>query len=308
MNPHRRSLSRLCCALACLTFSTACSNTPKPALTTDETAVALPSYSAIAAQYNQRTDRLTRLWSRAVVQARYTDQKGRERRQQGEGHLQLVQPSNIALSIGKLGEVLFWLGANDERFWIFELGDERRVSVCRHENVGKQCAQSMSVPVHPLVLMELLGITPLPPSAQATITRDPGTGSLVVEFSKTDNPRRLFLDPQTLLPSRIELLTHEGELAVWSELGEYQRIAMKGSPGFNPQVATRISIDSADATASVLVFLSDPSDGKAIGRIPDAVFNFETLMRAHRPATTIVLDEHCPSPAIVATSHAEAQP
>lgn len=262
------------------------------------TSVGVPDYATIAEQYNARTTRLDRLWSRAVVQVRYTDEKGRARRQQGEGHLQVVQPHNVALSIGKLGEVLFWLGADSERFWIFELSDSDRVSVCRHDNVGTQCAQPMSVPVHPLTMMELLAITPLPPDELGTVTHDPELDRYVVDIPMGRGIRRMHLDTSTLLPRRVELYDAESSLVVWSQLDEYERIAMSGSPGFNPQVATRIQIDSSTNDAQVRVFLSDASDGVAIGRIPDAAFDFETLVRAHRPGETIVLDERCPTPSI----------
>jgi hypothetical protein len=204
-----------------------------------------------------------------------------------------VQPYNVALSIGKLGETLFWLGGDAERFWIFELGEMDRVSVSRHDNVGSACARAMSVPVHPLTLVELIGITPLDAGAGGRVGLDESGERLVVDIPHTGGSRRLLLDHETLLPERVELYDGEGALAIWSELDEYERIAMDGSPGFNPQIATRIEIDSSDESAQVRVFLSDVSDGIAIGRIPDAAFDFETLTRAHRPDYTIVLDEGC---------------
>lgn len=268
-----------------------------------------PTYEQIAETYNARAERLDRLWARAVVQVRYLDEDGDRRSVQGEGHLQLIQPSRLALSAGKLGETLFWLGGDAERFWVFELGDASRASVGRHENVGRPCAQALAAPVHPLEAIDLLGVVPLPEASEGVI--QPAVAwsedgrAIVVEILGRFGPMRLFLTPVEMLPVRIELLDPSTSApAVVATLEDHERIDLSGSPGFNPRVATRVVITHPDSESEIRLSLSDMNDGSGRGRLADAAFTFETLLRAYRPDEVLVLDADCERPALAAAEDA----
>lgn len=263
-----------------------------------------PDYATIAEAYNARADRLGRLWSRAVVQVRYLDEDGKRRGVQGEGHLQVIQPDRLALSAGKLGETLFWLGGDADRFWAFELGDASRASVGRHENVGRPCARPLSAPVHPLEALDLLGVTALPAEPSPVAWSVDGR-LLVVEVPGRFGAQRIFLDPRDFLPVRIELLDpRNGAAAIVATLEQHERVSLEGSPGYNPRVATRIVIEHPGSESEVRLSLSDMTDGSERGRLADAVFTFESLLRAFRPDEIVVLDEACARPAYAAAPEA----
>jgi len=262
-----------------------------------------PTYERIAETYNTRAERLDRLWARAVVQVRYLDEEGDRRSVQGEGHLQLIQPSRLALSAGKLGETLFWLGGDAERFWVFELGDASRASVGRHENVGRPCARALAAPVHPLEAIDLLGVVPLPTAGDGALRPSVAWSedgrAIVVEILGRFGPMRLFLTPDDMLPARIELLdAMTGAPAVVATLEDHERIDLSGSPGFNPRVASRVVITHPDSESEIRLSLSDMNDGSGRGRLADAAFTFETLLRAYRPGEVLVLDADCQRPAL----------
>ncbi|MFG0274532.1 MAG: hypothetical protein ACF8QF_05705 [Phycisphaerales bacterium] len=285
------------CALLLLSLP-ACRSGPDAA--TPPVAAPPPAYEAIAEVYNARAARLERMWSRAVVQLRYLDEDGRRRSVQGEGHLQVIQPNRLALSAGKLGETLFWLGGDSERFWAFELGDASRASVGRHENVGRPCARSLAAPVHPLEALDLLGITALPASPAPVAWSEDGQ-ALVIEFPGRFGPQRVFVDPVDYLPTRIELLDpRDGAAAIVATLEQHERVSLAGSPGYNPRVATRIVIEHPGSESEVRLTLSDMTDGSGRGRLAEAVFAFESLLRAFRPDEIVVLDEACDRPAYAA--------
>lgn len=275
-----------------------CRATPTIATRPDRPA---PTYEEVAAVWNARTERLGRLWARAVVQVRYLDEDGDRRSVQGEGHLQLIQPGRLALSAGKLGETLFWLGGDEERFWAFELGDASRVSVGRHENVGRPCAASLAAPVHPLEAIDLLGVATLP--SRGVGDADPAVtwsddGLVRVETVGRFGPMRLFLEPDDMLPVRIELVDpRDDSAAIVATLENHERVSLTGSPGYNPRVASRVVIEHPGSESEVRLTLSDMNDGSGRGRLADAAFTFESLLRAFRPDEVVVLDASCEHPA-----------
>ncbi len=258
----------------------------------------VPSYAEVAAAHNARAARLGRLWSRAAVQLRYTDAEGTVRREQGEGHLQIVQPANLALSVGKLGEVVFWLGSDAERFWWFDLGDASTASVGRHENAMKPCIGELPLPVHPLDLLDLIGVTPLPASSATAPVVGPG-GRVVVDVPARAGVRRLFFDASTMRPVRVELwVAGKSTPEVVSELTEYERVDV-AEGGVDPRTASRISVRDLGSDSEIVLFLSDMNDGSRAGRLAPFVFDFDELLDAHRPARVVVLDEWCATSAAV---------
>jgi hypothetical protein len=291
----------LCALLLCTVLIPAgCRSTGAPVATPGDPT---PDYAEVAAAYNARVVRLERIWARAVVQIIYTDENERRRTTQGEGHLQIIQPARLALSVGKLSEVHFWLGADDERFWVFELADASRVSVGRHENVGAPCARDLALPVHPLDLLDLLGVTTLPePGAQPApaMAWSSQTGLLTFELPARMGVRRLSLDPASFEPVRIELLpASDAPPVVVSELENYDRVTLRDAPGYNPRMASRIVVTHPESESEIRMSLYDAEDGKSqSGRLAPPVFRLDTLMRAYAPRTIDVLDADCPRPAL----------
>lgn len=255
------------------------------------------TYADVARSHNERAERLSRLWARAAVQMRYTDGDGVRRREQGEGHLQVVQPGRLALSVGKIGEVLFWLGADEERFWWFELADASRASVARHENALLPCTRDIALPVHPLDLLDLLGITPIPATGSRAPVLTAG-GRLVVDVPARVGARRVYFDRVSMLPVRVELwLPGESTPAVTADLAAYERVDLPGSPGVDPRCASRVTIEHLDTDAEVVLFLSDASDGSRFGRLTPAAFSFGELVGSLAPSAVTALDADCDRPA-----------
>ncbi len=275
-----------------------------PARSSDERLAAASSVTRleIAERHNARTARLDRLWSRAAVQLRYADRDGKLRREQGEGHLQVVQPAKLALSVGKVGEVIFWLGSDERRFWWFELGENSRAGVALHENATAPCIGDAALPVHPLDLLDLLGVTPIPASGGAAPMVD-RRGQLVIDAPAQGGARRLFFDPETLRPVRIELWrAGEREPAVYSELDEYARVDIPGVGGVDPRAASRVRVVHRDSDSEIILFLSDISDGSRFGRLSPEAFEFATLVESLAPRRVEILDEACARSARLAGS------
>lgn len=259
-----------------------------------------PSYREVAVRFNERADRLGRIWANATARFSYIDEDGKRHTEQGEGHFQFIAPDHFALSIGKISEVLFWLGCDDDRYWFFQMYEDDRASIGRHTNLGKPCSRDLGLPASPIDIIDLLGVTPLDPDANGVTSWSTNGKWLIVDTSGRLAWRRLFLDPATYLPARVELFdpNETSEPIVTAMIEEYDRVVLDHFGGFMPKAPSRLQIDHRASETSIRLFLHNMNDGKTRGRLSDAVFDFESLVEAFGPDEIIVLDQLCPDPAI----------
>lgn len=280
-----------------------------------------PAYPEIAERYNERIERLDRIWARAVVSLEYRDERDKKHHEQGEGHLQIRRPSEVAMSVGKLGETYAWLGADAERFWFFDKFDTPRVSIGRHENIGAPCAQNIGLPVDPLRMLDLMGVTMIPPAAAgSTAWSEDGrwlVASFPVSVRRAGAPviERVYMDERTLLPVQVEFDAGAGPDVI-SMLRNSAPVVQHDEGGFHPKMASRIEIRSmavagngeerseGDAEseslpersveARITLHLTDLEDGRSgRGKLSDAAFEFDALRRAFAPEHILVLDFDC---------------
>ena len=115
-----------------------------------------PLLEDVRASVNARAEKLQRVWARAVTSIAWTQPDGTRRSEQGEGFFQLMQPSNLALDIGKVGEVVIWAGCDASRYWVIRRGDEKTAIVGRHDGPGSDRLMEEGLPATPLDMIELL--------------------------------------------------------------------------------------------------------------------------------------------------------
>ncbi len=261
---------------------------------------ALPSYESLAARYNERAELLGRVWARAVVEMRFVDADGRNKSEQGEGHFQFIAPSRLALSVGKLGEVIVYLGCDDQRFWWFERGDADRVSVCRHENAGTACSESIGLPARPLEIIDLVGVLPLPERG-GKVQRST-RGEIVVDIPSAGGGggfTRLAMDESRLEPSMIGIYAAGATQPVLlARLDEYANVQIAGRGGIPPRMASRIFITHDESDTEIRLWLAAMTDGVRERRLPPEAFSFDALRKAFNPREVRVLDAACPNPAL----------
>lgn len=256
-----------------------------------------PSYEELAGRHNERAALLGRIWARAVVELRYVDADGRRRREQGEGHLQFSAPSRFALSVGKLGEVVVYLGCDSQRFWWFERGDASRVSIARHENAGSECSQDIGLPAQPLEIIELMGVTALP--TQGGRVQRSARGEIVVDAPTRAGFKRIAFDPRTLEPTMIGVYAPgESQPMLLARLEEYANIDIAGRGGVPPRIPSRLIITHSTTDTEIRINLAGMTDGVRQGRIPDEAFDFDALRSAFAPREVVVLDARCARPAL----------
>ncbi|MBI1367452.1 MAG: hypothetical protein GC162_02235 [Planctomycetes bacterium] len=244
------------------------------------------SLPALRQKFNARAAMIDQVWSRAIVELRWVDDKNKSHFEQGDGPLIIRKPDDLALAVGKLGNTLFWIGSNREQFWMFDLtggNDQPHVAyVGKHADVGKPGMKAMPLPIHPRQLIELLGVTPIGDGDRMSVVDH----RVVVERAGS----RMILDAPSALPSHIELLDPAGEPIVSAELSAFAPLQKANiGPGGWPSIATRLLITLADRDASMSINLDSPTNGRARDQVHDAQFDFDQLVNALKPDRVEVL-------------------
>lgn len=237
-----------------------------------------PSYSAIAERYNQRIGRLDKVWARMSMRVIGHDRDGSKVDEQAEGHLQVVRPDKLALSITKVGETYFYLGCNESVYWWLDLRDDKRALLGRHETATPELAARFDIPVHPLDLLELLGVTPLPPGAAARTAWSRDGRDLQVTLPGRWGHRVLSLDPASYQPRRIELLDSRGHRLVSADLEDPQPVVVRCDSATPPMASLyQIYITSSDTRITLRLY--DPEN--RCDRQKLTPFDFAALREAY---------------------------
>lgn len=247
----------------------------------------ITSLKVVEAQ-NARVAGLERLWARASVQVTSTNDKGRRLRDQGEGHLQVVQPWSIALTLGKVGQTQLYLGSNDQLYWWIDLidADDKVAVFGRHEFVTTAKADVLGVPIHPRDLVHLLGVTPIPDEvADQSLEWDAQSHAGLLVPAQSGS-RRVWFDVSSMQPTRVEMFDADGALTLTAELDRYGFVNVVGDATLKPQIPERIDIRIASDDTLVKISLYDPENRP----IRPTAFDFERLVKGLGVDTMYDLD------------------
>lgn len=276
-----------------------CSGSPSKSSDSPDAVVAnakpTPTYEEIAARYNERAARLERLWARAVVRLTYADEKGDRHTDQGEGVLQMIRPDRVGLSIKKAGKMLFWLGCDAERYWFFDVVDEKIGRVGRNPKEGVLSAggNATGIGIPPRELFELIGMTTLDASAKGSVAWSKDGEQLVVTIVKQSRGEvvggetALWLSPASFEPTRIERRDARGRVIISSALADYEGVEIEGQGGLKPRLATKLDAMHAPSGTQIRLDLSELRDSD----IGEGAFVFETLRKSLGVETLIDIDE-----------------
>lgn len=226
--------------------------------------------------HNARAASLDRLWARASVQVSGRTEGGRLN-EQAEGHLQIDQPDRVALSLGKLGKVQLYLGSDASRYWWMDMvdGDAKSVVLGRHDLVTPRKAELLGVPVYPRDLVRLIGITPIERDRVIgeLVQED---GRLVLEAGLAAGRMRVYFDPASVEPARVEMYDAGGVLQVASDLERYDFVTVVGDATLKPRVAEKITLTLGDGTVVRMSLYAAENRPLA-----DAAFDLDRLVRGY---------------------------
>jgi hypothetical protein len=215
----------------------------------------VPGYEDLAAVHNSRVEKLGTIAARGVIEMWWTDDDGRHY-EQGELDLWIALPCRTALNISKLGHRFMWIGSDESQTWLFDF--RGGLTTLHLADPGQDLTVGV-MPFEPTLLLDLGGLTPLPAAGgEVRYARDHDAW----EVRAPDRPV-LFLDRESLLPVRAELLDETGGILLYSamKLSRYERVKRKGvSPLGGPMFPTLINIKSTDGRFKVQLSARGPND------------------------------------------------
>ncbi len=248
-----------------------------------------PAYRDAAAAYNTRVEPLARFRAQATVQFRYVDKDGKERIEQPEGTIQIVRPDRLALTLGKLGQVKFWLGSDSARYWWLDMMDEPIAFVGRHEAFSDRAARRLGISLAPLNLIRVLCITPMDASGWgATQWSADGERLGITTQIEGGGRQRIWVDPSTYRPIKIELFDIAGKPSVIAhcEGDERVEVAAGSTRGGLPWIPKSVTIYVPGVDATIRVSLG----GAKNEGINDKAFAFETVAGTYGIERIVDLD------------------
>jgi hypothetical protein len=182
---------------------------------------------ALIEAHNRRVELLSRTWARGVIEFRWRDEAGEEHFEpQVNARLWLDLPRRTALRAEKFDDVLLWLGSDVEHYWMFDLMSEETVLYAgRHAGAEPEAGRSPLL-IRPLALVDLLGLTPIPvpeidaasPDAPGWLSFDGDRDACIIGALGGGGPMRVYLDRTSGLPVRVETLSRDGRVLLFSAL------------------------------------------------------------------------------------------
>ncbi len=242
-----------------------------------------PSYETIAAGHNDRLDRMTAVYAAGSVDLRWTDDNGKHF-ETGHAKVWFVLPDRTAMDVQKLGERLMWLGSNGSASWMVDFGNDETVLYLYEATNDADRDPAARLPIRPHALVQLFGLGRLPvefPGPSPAVTYDSQRQAWVVTVREAQQLLRLYFDPDSLLPIRVELLSPDLVVLMHSALPlrRYESVQRSGAvPGSQPRFPTLVDIVYADGSGSVKVAVRNPTDA-----VKEQYFDLDWIKRAFAP-------------------------
>lgn len=255
---------------------------------------ALPDTQTVIATYNRRVADLSRLRTpiSAVLDIPTLDERGRvtdqRTKDQLDGNLQLIQPDRVSLRMDKVQQTVFSMGAGSGQYWFIAMGDQPVAYKGEMTQATLAKARSLGLPIHPLDLLDLMALTPLPGNAKLSWW---GPYVRVVAAARWGT-RELLLDAKTFEPAAVWLRDRAGTIAVWAETTNYKDVPVTGK-GISPaRVPGRVRAVVPGATPEgdsfIELFITKPENPGL--RIREKQFQFEAVLAASGANEVIDID------------------
>ncbi|MFK7883091.1 MAG: hypothetical protein AB8F26_02770 [Phycisphaerales bacterium] len=250
--------------------------------------VELPELGVLIESHDARVLALDSFWARASVRVEGRDAEGSKFSEQGEGHLQVERPDHVAINLGKLGEMYFALGSNEDRYWLIDVSDSsRRLIVFGSQSQATpEKAAMLGLPVHPRDIPLLLGLMPLEGrDLEAPAFNE--NGQVVVGIATRWGRGELRFDPLSLDLIGTAAFDANKALLAEAELSRHGPVADANGSGVVGRMPRKIEMRVPGFDGFVRMVLDDARNRP----INAAVFNPDRLERGFRVRERIDLDK-----------------
>lgn len=256
---------------------------------------AAPAYEDIARAQALRVADLDRLWARATLRLYTIDKDGETNEEEADGHVQYIRDRKLFLAVKKLGETYFQLGSNDTFFWWIDLsdGDHKFALVGEHAKASPKTASRFGLPVHPLDLIDVLCLLPFPDAPASAPAWTPDGRYVAVTLAGRWGTRRVFVDPKTLVPRRVEAFDSRGALVLSAAMSRDEPVKVKGLATTSASIATVIEIDVPASRTRAKMSLHDPENRR--DGISASAFDLKALLERYGVADARLMESE-PAP------------
>lgn len=250
----------------------------------------VPGFTELIERYNAPLEGVEGVFARTKVELAWVNEKGKPRRESGDGKLLFRRPLDTGLSVEAFGQTILWAGSNAQQYWLFsDLQNDGDLQFGQHRLIGRPGGGRLGLPVQPNTVPYLLGLVPLDPQA----VPPPPSVELVNGYYLIEPlglPLRMLLDPKSARPVRVDLVDTEGKTAVICRLEG--TVLVNGSA-----LSLPASIDLYPVGREARMTLEVRSATTNPKKLPDKLFDLEVLRGYYKPARTLDLDAPVPDPA-----------
>ena len=254
----------------------------------------LPAYGDLARAHNARIQGLERIKAPVSLVIKSTDAAGKQSTDQVEGNLTIALPRSLSLRLDKIGQTVFVMGSNEDRFWWFDLREPATSYVASHRGASHSALADFDLPIHPLDLIVLLGISPLPEQSGTSAWSKDGSklGLFLPIDGGAGGQLRVWLDPKTREPVRCEVFDSSKRFVLVANPTRYAAVTLKDGPvaggPTQPRMATRFEIKLlARQTVATLNLVSPENPGS---KLKQKVFDYAALKENYSVAKEVSLD------------------
>lgn len=239
-----------------------------------------PAYADAAARYSEVVRHYDHLWTPIAFRLRYRDmEKDRLVEDLADGHLQVIAPDRLALRVDKLSETYFYMGSDATRYWWIDVKGSAAV-VGRHDTVTEELIEELGIPVHPLELVELLGVVGMDPDGYGTTKWSPDGRRLGIVTRGRFGNTLVWVDPTTYMPTSVEVTDSTGRTTLKSELTRPRRIRQDDAADLRVEIATQVVVNFADGETRLTIRMEDPENRRV--RVREAAFQLDSVLHAYR--------------------------
>tara|TARA_Y100000589_G_scaffold297916_2_gene306045 strand:- start:12159 stop:13025 length:867 start_codon:yes stop_codon:yes gene_type:complete len=247
-----------------------------------------PEWSTIVSRWNERADTIESLYARGIFEARWVEEDGGRRFEQGDLDLWYLRADRLATRISKFGETYAVTGMNGPQHWIYLDGEESVLYV--GASTSRTVEDFRTIPVDPDFYRVVLGLGHLQVRDEPAVAWDSTADAWRLNFGtvRRGMPSSVWIEPNAMYPVRFEFrrVGSDRRLRVEYDPRRTRAVALSGRPVTSyPQFcnAMTISLHEDDEVRNRSMIVLDQMTTDVSKEPVDRVFDLNMMRRGLNP-------------------------
>ena len=247
-----------------------------------------PDWPTVRAAWNARADSIESLYARGIFEARWVDEDGNSRFEQGDLDVWYMQPDRLATRVSKFGETYAVAGMNEREQWLYLDGEESVLFI--GERTSGRLAGFQSMPTDPAFYRVVLGLGRFAAGPDPEITWDDEAGArcMAMKAASAELPSSIWIEPEATYPSRFEFARDGAarRLLVDYDMDRTRTVSIPGRPVLSQPMfsnAMTIRLMQGDTVESRSMVVLDRMTVDVEDEPVDRVFDLDIMQRGLAP-------------------------